>query len=304
MFEYEYWGNGSFNAYVNMALEEYLLKRAIKKVAPIRFWDFSKDSAVLGYGQATDAIKKVDDSFNVVRRITGGSHVQTGKNILAYTFAVPRDGSFRTFEDLRAYYADIVAKGLEDIGIKGITVDNKASTINVDGKIIASHSIIWGVESALIHGLILIDPYDVEKVNERMILGQRKMGASIYTEYNAIKKLPAISQLLKNVAPNLDEARRSEVLKDLIAKAVLKRVTKNYELRKITDQTIMEALGVKERKYSSESWIGERKLPFEKEEIEDIPGEELKGELKKNQGYCLFSQVKNKDFKEMAEPDD
>ena len=304
MFNYEYWGRGSFNAKVNMALEEFLLKRAAKKVAPVRFWDFSKDSVVLGYAQAPDVIKKFDNNFNTVRRITGGSHVHTGKNILSYTFAVPRDDSFRTFEDMRAYFADIVANGLEDIGIKNIVVDNKASTIKVDDKIIASHAIIWGVKSALLHGLIIIDPYDVNKVNERVVLSKRKIGSNIYTEYNAIKNIPVVSQLLKNIAPKLDEERRSELLKDMIAKAVLKRLTNKYEQKIITPQIIIESLGIDQNKHKKEIWFEKRKPPFEKEDIEEIPGEELKGNLKKNLGYCLFIQTKNKDFKKMAEVDD
>src|SRR3990170_3652290 len=79
MFKYEYWGLGSFNAKFNMALEEFLLKRAEGGIAQFRFWDFSKDSVVLGYAQATDALKQRDNSLDVVRRITGGSHIQTGK---------------------------------------------------------------------------------------------------------------------------------------------------------------------------------------------------------------------------------
>ena len=301
MFNYEYWGLGSFNAKVNMALEEFLLKRAITGIVPVRFWDFSKDSVVLGYGQATDAVKKRDSTFDIVRRITGGSHVQTGKNILAYTFAVPRDGSFRHLEDMRAYFADVVAKSLEYLGIQNIEVDNKASTIMVDKKIIASHAMIWGIESALLHGLIIVDPYDVNEVFERVNLKRRKIGRNVYTEYNALKNLPAISQLLTNIAPNFNEEKRSEILKEIIAKSILKNLTNKYETKKITTSTIVEAFDVVNKKHKKIDWIENRKPPFTEEEIEKIPGEELDGTLKKNLGYCLFSQVKNKDFKRMVE---
>ncbi len=301
MLDYEYWGLGSFSAKTNMALEELMLKKAIKGVAPFRFWDFSKDSVVLGYAQATDAVKKTDNSFDVVRRITGGSHVQTGKNILAYTFAVPRDGSFGSFEDLRAYFADIVAKGLVGLGIENIVVDNKASTIMVDNKIVASHAIIWGIESALLHGLILIDPYDVDKVSERVNLAQRKIGSSVYKEYTALKNLPAVSRLLSSVAPNLDDQSRSDFLKGTVANSIMKNLTNKFEKKQITDSTISEAFDIVNNKHKKSSWIENRKPPFTEDEIEKIPGEELNGNLKKNLGYCLFMQVKNKDFKKMAQ---
>lgn len=211
MFGYEYWGNGSFNAKVNMALEEYLLRRATQGKAQARFWTFSKDSVVLGYAQATDAVLKQDNSFDTVRRITGGSHVQTGKNIFAYTFAVPRDGSFRTFEDMRAYYADIVASGLMDLGIENVVVDNQASSVNVDDKVFAAHAIIWGVESALIHGLIVMNPYNMEKLAQRVVLKERKIGNKTYTEYNALKNIPTFSQFLPTPS-RLDEEKRTRSL--------------------------------------------------------------------------------------------
>ena len=54
MFDYEYWGNTTFNGKINMALEEYMLWRAVEtKKAMIRFYSFSNDTVVLGYAQAT-----------------------------------------------------------------------------------------------------------------------------------------------------------------------------------------------------------------------------------------------------------
>jgi len=35
-----------------------------------------------------------------------------------------------------------------------------------------------------------------------------------------------------------------------------------------------------------------------------MPGEELDGPLKEKQGYCLYIQVPDKDFKHMAEPEE
>jgi len=306
MFDYEYWGNGTFSADLNMALEEFFLKRASLGKAIARFFSFPRDCVVLGYAQANDPIKKLDNSFDLTRRITGGSHVQTGSNIIAYSFAVPRDGSFRHYEDMRAYYAALVAEGLGDIGIKNIVVDNKASTINVDGKIIASHAIIWGVESALLHGLIILDSYDVDTLANRIFLGKRKIGNNIYSEYAALKNLPAVSALLNNVAANSSESVRTDALKGIIAQAVLRRVTKNHKKMAVDERTSAESLNLIKKKFGREEWLKKREPPFTKTEIEAIPDSwesSLDGELKRNLGYCLFLQVKDKDFKKMCAGD-
>ena len=96
MFNYQFWKNDLYPINVNMALEEFFLKHSAEtKKATLRLWSVTKDSGVLGYSQDTDVIKKIDSDFNVVRRASGGSHIQIGPNILAYTMTVPRDGSFK-----------------------------------------------------------------------------------------------------------------------------------------------------------------------------------------------------------------
>ncbi|MEM5802160.1 MAG: hypothetical protein QXQ18_02105 [Candidatus Aenigmatarchaeota archaeon] len=304
MYRYEYWGLGTFTAKINMALEEFFLKKAsLDNKASIRFFDFQKDSVVLGYAQATDVIKKVDNSFEITRRPTGGSHVHVGNNILAYCFVVPRDGSFRNYEDMRAYFAEKVANALRELGVENVEVDNKASTIKIDEKVVASHAIIWGVKSALLHGLIIIDPYDVDKVSERVLLKSRKIGGKIYTEYSALKNIPAISKLLTNIAPNAKKEEKNRVLKKIISDLILREVAKKDFVKKIIDEKIIErAKEIYNLKYGKQNWTISRIPPFTEDEVEKIPGEELKGPLKENLGYCLYIQTKDKDFKKMAEP--
>ena len=176
MFDYEYWGNRAFSAEDNMALEEFFLQRA-QKNAVIRFFDFQKDSLILGYAQHTDAIKNPLGA-SVVRRLTGGSHVQVGQNTFVYSFAVPRSGEFSTFTDMRKYYAQHVADALENVGMENIEVDNKASTINSNGRVVASHAVIWGAKSALLHGLVIIDPYDAEKMTKIVVALQAMFGSN------------------------------------------------------------------------------------------------------------------------------
>ncbi len=294
MFEYEYWGNEVLPAKTNMMLEEFMLRRpALYPTACVRFFSVSKDAVVLGYAQDTDALKKRDSSFDVVRRLTGGSHVQIGSNILAYSFSVPRNGSFRNYEDMRAYYAQHVADALGDLGIDSITVDNKASTINVNDKVVASHAVIWGVESALIHGLMIVSPYDVERLSQRVFLANRKIGSKIYREQDAIKNMPAVERFIGE--------RKRKIAHSIIADAILARVTKGkYRKMKIDHRVLKECAAIEE-KHSSEKWIAERKPPFTENVIEEIPGEQLEGKLKKKLGYCMYIQVKDKNFKKMAQ---
>jgi lipoate-protein ligase A len=304
VYHYSYWGITTLSALDNMALEEYFLRHAAEhKSAHIRFYDFSKDSVVIGYNQALDAVKRWDTSFHVARRGTGGSHVHVAGNILAYSFIIPRDGSFSNHPDFRAYYADRVARALEKIGIPNITTDHKASTIMQDGKVIASHAVRWGVKSALLHGLLTITPYNVNLLLQRIHLGTRVIGSKEYAEADALRVIPTVTQALPQLKPHATPEQKAQYCKELIAAAILQEVAGTDYTRAELNETIMaQARIIQEQRYATETWLRQRDPTFTPEEIEELPGERLDGPLKEKWGYCLYIQVPDKDFKKMALP--
>jgi lipoate-protein ligase A len=304
MFDYEYWGLNNFDISKNMALEELMLDESAKrKIAGIRFWNVNKDSAVLGYGEDVSGIKKRDASFDLARRITGGSHVEFDNSCLAYTFTVPRDGSFRHYEDMRKYFAEYVTQALVNLGLDDAYADNKASTINVNGKVIASHALFWGVESALLHGLILIDHYNVDKIAERMLLSKRQIGKKIYSEADALRQAPVVSELID--APyTIDKASKFEYAKKAIEREVLSLLTKGRHSKiLINDKTLERANKLVQSTHTDSRWLDTRNPPYTKEAVEAIPGEELNGTLKKGLGYCMYIEVDDNNFKEMSIPE-
>ncbi|MCL4388083.1 hypothetical protein M1567_02935 [Candidatus Marsarchaeota archaeon] len=303
MFNYEYWGLNDLSISDNMALEELMLEdSASRNVAGIRFWNVKKDSVVLGYGESPNNVKARDASFDLARRITGGSHVEFDKACLAYTFTVPRDGSFRHYEDMRKYFAEHMASSLSDLGIKDVYADNKASTINVAGKVIASHAIFWGVKSALLHGLLLIDHYDVEKIAERMILSKRKISGSVYEEADALRLAPVASELVKS-GSSIPQHEKAEFARRAISNKLLDSLTGgNHSKFFVSQKTISRAERLVSSTHTDSRWLDLRNPPYTKESAEAIPGEELNGTLKEGLGYCMYIEVSDKDFKEMAVP--
>jgi len=309
MFDYVYWGNDSFSANINMALEEFFVKLAAsEKIPSIRFFTFGKDTIVLSYGQATDAIRKLDSNAELTRRLTGGSHVQNGPNALSYMFAVPHDGTFKNLTDMRAYYAEIVANAFRNLGIENVEEDNRACGIKIDGKISAAHAMFWGVESALLHGLIILKPYDVEKLASRVWLKSRKIHGKKYTEEAAVKNIPAVMDHLKNFAPNANPQQKLKAVNEMVAQQILREATRDkFKREKIDEKIISRLQPMMKEKYNREAWIKKRQPPFTEEEVAEIPGlygNKLDGKLMKDLPYCLWIEVKNRDFKKMAEPSD
>ncbi len=304
MFDYEYWGTNTLAIKQNMALEEYLLKRSAEKnVATIRFWNVDKDSAVIGYGESSQNIKNIDGSFDIARRITGGSHVQFDKSCLAYTFTAPRDGSFKHFDDMRKYFAEYISDSLTDIGIKDTYADNRSSTINIDGKVVASHAMFWGVDSALMHGLILVDHYDVEKIYNRMLLNERKIGRNTYSEYHALREAPAVMDLAAPQTAIKDHDAKAAYVKGMLASKILSKITSSkYKGMDVSANVLSDSERLVLKNHTDQRWFEQRTPPYEKSEVEAIPGEELNGVLKKNLGYCMYIEVGDKAFSQMSIP--
>lgn len=301
MYNYTHWGLNTLSGRDNMALEELFLRRSAEdNSAHIRFYDFAKDTVVVGYAQDLDAVKQTSSRFDVIRRPSGGSHVHVGDNILAYSFIVPRDGSFRSHSDFRAYYAELVGKSLEQMGLN-VTVDNDACTVMANDKVIASHAITWGVQSALLHGLIMIDAYDMKRLVERIHLATRKIGSESYSEISALHRIPTVAGLL-TAKPHATSQQRNRYFKEILCGRILHNVAGKHSNSFITDDVLARARKMLHQKYSNEAWIQSRKPAFTEEEVELIPGETLDGPLKKGLGYCLYSQVKDKEFKKMSEP--
>ncbi len=288
----------------NMSLEEYLLKRSAEKnVATIRFWNVDKDSAVIGYGESPENIKRIDGSFDIARRITGGSHVQFDKSCLAYTFTAPRDGSFKHFDDMRKYFAAYISDSLTDLGINDVYADNRASTVNIDKKVVASHAMFWGVDSALMHGLILIDHYDVEKIFERMLLSERRIGRNTYSEYYALKEAPAVMDLVASQANTKDHDAKVAHVKNALANEILSKVTSSkYKSIGIDGNVLSASENLVLKNHAGDRWFEQRAPPYQKSEVDAIPGEELEGALKKDLGYCMYIEVGNKEFSRMSLP--
>jgi lipoate-protein ligase A len=302
LFDYEYWGYDTLPIKRNMSMEDFLLAHSeLRKKATIRFWNVERDSVVLGYAEDTSAIISRDGSFDVARRITGGSHVQFDENCLAYSFTIPRDAKFLHFDEMRNYFAKCIEESLVELGIETVKTDSAASTVNVDGKVVASHAIFWGVKSALMHGLIVVDPYNVDKIASRVMLKSRVIGKKTYTEYDALKNIPALSTITKFSDVYLNKRMRREYIKKVLAKAILNKVTLgDYENKSGIAVRTEAAPPTSATRHVGQIWVEKRRPVYTKKEVDAIPGEELAGKLKGDLGYCLYIQVKDTDFSAMA----
>lgn len=291
--EFEFWGLEEFSAATNMGIDEHMMHySAESNSSVIRFYTVH-DAMGIGYAEQLKILTKDKPTFEVFRRPTGGSHVQVDSSTLMYAFAAPRNGTFETYKSMRTYFDEQIAKGLRDLGISSALANVDAATIDIDGKVVGGDSMLWGVQSGLLQGLLVIDPYDVEKINERMQLKTRMIDGKVYREFDALKNLPAISTYLDD--------NKKQTAKEIVADSILQRITgESHTEVKINDRILNEARKFVGKRYGRRSWLEKHKPTFKKDEIEESPREELQGPLSTRDGYCFYGLISDDEFKQMA----
>lgn len=300
--EFEFWGIDEFSGTMNMGIDEYMTQCSSESNSSILRFYTVRDAMGIGYGQRLKILKDKPE-FEIFRRITGGSQVQGDSSTLMYSLATPHE-TFESVRSLRTYIDERIAKGLRDLGISSAAADVDTATIDIDGKVVGGDSMIRGKKnefnenkSDLLQGILVINPYDVEKISKRMPLKSRIIDGEVYREYDALKNLPPISTCLDGVI-------KHDAM-ELVTDSILQRLTGgSYKEVKQNNGFLNEAKKFVDRRYGRRSWLENQKPDYEKGEIEESPGEELQGPLKTREGYCFYVLVKDPEFKIMAQKEE
>ena len=164
----------TYNAFMNMAIDEAVLKAGIENLVPntLRFYCWKPSAVSIGRFQNIEKEVHLDNckkyGVDVVRRITGGGtvyHEAEGE----ITYSVVASKKDLETEDITAVYAKVYSGLTEAAKILGINVDfneGNAKTcpnLTVNGKKISGSAQSHKRGVVLQHGTILVD-VDLEKM--------------------------------------------------------------------------------------------------------------------------------------------
>jgi lipoate-protein ligase A len=162
------------NAFINMAIDEAILKAKIENFVPntIRFYQWKPSAVSIGKFQSIEKEVHLDNcrkhGVDVVRRITGGGTVyHDAEDEITYSVIANKEDLEAT--DITAVYAKIYAGLAEAVKILGLTADfneGNAKTcpnLTVNGKKISGSAQSHKRGVVLQHGTLLLD-VDLEKM--------------------------------------------------------------------------------------------------------------------------------------------
>lgn len=156
------------NAFINMAIDEAILKAKIENFVPntIRFYQWKPSAVSIGKFQSIEKEVHLDNcrkhDVDVVRRITGGGTVyHDAEDEITYSVIAKKEDL--EAKDITAVYAKIYAGLAEAVKILGLTADfneGNAKTcpnLTVNGKKISGSAQSHKKGVVLQHGTLLID---------------------------------------------------------------------------------------------------------------------------------------------------
>jgi lipoate-protein ligase A len=191
------------NGFWNMALDEAILKMAIKKKSPntLRLYKWSPSTASIGRNQSLSNEINVkftkDKGYNIVRRITGGGAVFHDEfREITYSIVCPIKflenlGAIKVLEQFEIITQGIT-RGLTILGLNPEKDVIHCPAILLDGKKFSGNAQVRNNGYILQHGTILLDiapelMYSVLKAPEDV--GKSKMVRSVRAKCIGIKNL-------------------------------------------------------------------------------------------------------------------
>jgi lipoate-protein ligase A len=165
---------GTYNAYMNMAIDEAILEARIKGLAPntLRFYRWNPSAISIGRFQKIEDEVYLENcrkhGVDVVRRITGGGTVyHDAEGEITYSVVASKEGL--KAEGITGAYAKVYAGIVEALKILGLKADfnegdaRACPNLTINGRKISGSAQCHKSEVVLQHGTLLVD-VDLEKM--------------------------------------------------------------------------------------------------------------------------------------------
>ncbi len=247
-------GYDTFDAAMNMAVDEVLMERAEReKKTFIRFYDFAKKAVILAKSDHINLVKQSNlGGTELTRRISGGSAIRLDENVLSYSVIGPldlyREEGIGVTQALHQQVGKIVIQAIAETAKMDpgdLKLGPSGFAVYADGGRIASHGQHLTLNhSFLYHGVVPVGRWDADAIERVIRLPQG--------EYEDLKRSPSLRDLAR------DENGSIAAYKESFIKSFLSSIPK-LNVAKISDAEKAEvmslALEAKEKRYANPAWI-------------------------------------------------
>src|SRR5690625_1672660 len=200
--------NGITDPYINLALEEYVLKNFGEEDTYLLFY-INAPSIIIGKNQ--NSVEEINTEYvdanniKVVRRLSGGGAVYHDEGNLNFSFITKDDGdSFHNF----AKFTEPVVKALNSLGVPAELVGR--NDLLVEGRKISGNAQFSTKGRMFSHGTLMFDS-EIEHVVAALNVSAEKIES---------KGIKSIRSRVANISEFLDEKITMDEFKDLILRYI------------------------------------------------------------------------------------
>ena len=235
MKEFQFITHDNFDAYFNLASEEYLLKQTDGYY--FYLW-INAPAVIVGVNQNT--LQEVnlsycnDNNIKVVRRLTGGGAVYHDNGNLCYTIIAP-------YEKGENHYQKFTAPVIDYLKTLGITANlSGRNDIEIDGKKISGNAQTVYKDRIMHHGTILFNA-------DLTVLSKALNPSKLKVESKGIKSV-------RSRVANISEYLKTPMDINEFKKGLSNSILKSFSEYKLTETDLAKINALREEKYSTYEW--------------------------------------------------
>src|SRR5690625_1812078 len=235
--------NGITDPYINLALEEYVLKNFGEEDTYLLFY-INAPSIIIGKNQ--NSVEEINTEYvdanniKVVRRLSGGGAVYHDEGNLNFSFITKDDGdSFHNF----AKFTEPVVKALNSIGVPAELIGR--NDLLVEGRKISGNAQFSTKGRMFSHGTLMLDS-EIEHVVSALNVKKEKIES---------KGNKSIRSRVANITEYLDEKITMDEFKSLILKSIFKvDDIENVPKYELTEEDWKNIHSISEKRYQKWEW--------------------------------------------------
>jgi lipoate-protein ligase A len=235
---FAYFGNMRTDAYLNMAIDEVILRKSEKeKKNYIRFYEFSVPSFVLAYRQHPSEVTASENDFHITRRLSSGGVMLCNDSSLAYSMTLS-SAKKMSVKNVHNFFGTKIAEVVKEYAENQEVHLGDHFSVRVDGKIIAGHGQRDANKTVLYHGVLALYPWDTGLIEANVKLKEGEL------EY--VKSLPCLHDYSNNF-------KKDEIMNKMLEKIAGDGLV--YLDQNEKQEIIDKAMKLAENQYRNPKWI-------------------------------------------------
>ncbi len=280
--EIKYTEGNSYDPYLNLAIEEYLLESTGKNDCTLYLWQ-NENTVVIGKNQnpwKECRIRELEqDGGHLVRRLSGGGAVFHDLGNLNFTFLVHK-GNYDLEKQL-----DVILSGVKKLGIHG--EKSGRNDITVSGRKFSGNAFYTRGDKCYHHGTLMVRA-DLDKLSKYLQVSKDKL---------ALKGVDSVRSRVTNLSEY-----RPDLTIGLLKEKLLEAFEEIYGCKAAfcrQEELDQKALAEGREKFSSWNWVYGRNMDFQYELSKRFIWGNVIWQFQVNAGMIKDLQV----FSDSMEPD-